>query len=115
MLSLLLPGQLFSFDVWDLKRRKQQTEDELGYFFYPLVYTVPGIGSGNGAGGTILNLLGDGSTLNLIQIQLQICSWEPLRYLPKLNTNITKFPTFAGLASRHDIMLVTGRGRVISG
>ena len=69
MLSLLLPGQLFSFDVWDLKRRKQQTEDELGYFFYPLVYTVPGIGSGNGAGGTILNLLGDGSTLNLIQIR----------------------------------------------
>ncbi|MGA0160164.1 MAG: hypothetical protein ACO3NG_17090, partial [bacterium] len=66
---LLLPSHLFSFDVWDLKRRKQQDGKELGYFFYPLVYTVPGVGSGNGAGGTIINLLGDGSTLNLIRIR----------------------------------------------
>ena len=66
---LLLPSHLFSFDVWDLKRRKKQDGKELGYFFYPLVYTVPGVGSGNGAGGTIINLLGDGSTLNLIRIR----------------------------------------------
>ena len=66
---LLLPSHLFSFDVWDLKRRKNQDGKNLGYFFYPLVYTVPGVGSGNGAGGTIINLLGDGSTLNLIRIR----------------------------------------------
>ena len=58
-----------SFDLWDIKRRKNNTENELGYFFYPLIYTVPGVGSGNGLGGTILNLLGEGSTLNLIRIR----------------------------------------------
>ena len=34
---LFLPSHLFSFDVWDLKRRKKQDGKELGYFFYPLV------------------------------------------------------------------------------
>ena len=58
-----------SFDLWDIKRKKNNTENELGYFFYPLIYTVPGVGSGNGLGGTILNLLGEGSTLNLIRIR----------------------------------------------
>ena len=55
--------------AFSIERRKKIDDDEISYFFYPLAYTVPGIGSGEGAGGTVVNLFGDGSTINLIKIQ----------------------------------------------
>ena len=39
---------------------------------YPLIYQVPGLGSGKGVGGTITNLLGEGSTLSLLGIRGEI-------------------------------------------
>ena len=44
-------------------------DDEISYFIYPLIYQVPGLGAGNGAGATVVNLIGDGSTLSLLKIK----------------------------------------------
>ena len=55
-----------------IERRKKQVNDEISYFIYPLVYQVPGLGAGNGAGATVVNLIGDGSTLNLLRIKGEI-------------------------------------------
>ena len=52
--------------VFGIERRKKQVSDEISYFIYPLIYQVPGLGSGNGAGATFVNLVGDGSTLSLL-------------------------------------------------
>lgn len=77
-----------------VERRKQQFESEISYFLYPLVYQVPGLGSGKGLGGTITNLLGEGSTLSLlgirgdIEIDSLVASEIPI---------FTKHLTFSGL------------------
>ena len=55
--------------VFGIERRKKQVSDEISYFIYPLIYQVPGLGSGNGAGATFVNLVGDGSTLSLLKIK----------------------------------------------
>ena len=55
-----------------VERRKKQFDNEISYFLYPLIYQVPGLGSGNGAGGTITNLLGNGSSLSLLGIRGEI-------------------------------------------
>ncbi|MBF0239415.1 MAG: hypothetical protein HQM12_17065 [SAR324 cluster bacterium] len=55
-----------------IERRNKQEKEEISYFFYPLVYQVPGLGSGDGGGATVVNLLGNGSTLSLLQIQGEI-------------------------------------------
>ncbi len=58
-----------------IERRDPEDRDgyagakENSYFLYPLAYSIPGIGSGSGAGGTIVHLLGDDSTLSLIRIR----------------------------------------------
>ena len=52
-----------------IERRKQQVNDEISYFIYPLAYKVPGLGSGQGIGASIINFLGNGSTLNAFRIQ----------------------------------------------
>ncbi len=52
-----------------IDRRKKADDEELSWFFYPLAYTVPGVGSGEGFGGTMVNLLGGGSTMSLIGIR----------------------------------------------
>ena len=52
-----------------IERRKQQVNDEISYFIYPLAYKVPGLGSGQGLGASIVNFLGNGSTLNAFRIQ----------------------------------------------
>ena len=55
-----------------VERRKKQFDNEISYFLYPLIYQVPGLGSGNGIGGTITNLLGYGSSLSILGIRGEI-------------------------------------------
>ncbi len=59
----------FSVTVTAIERRKKKDTEEISYFLYPLAYSVPGVGSGEGAGGTITNLIGGGSTLSLLRIR----------------------------------------------
>ena len=55
-----------------VERRKKNKTDKISYFLYPLVYQVPGLGSGNGGGATITNLLGDGSNLSILGVRGEI-------------------------------------------
>ena len=44
-------------DSWfDVKRRRDQFGKDFGYFIYPLVGDIPGLGSAYGAGGSVLNM-----------------------------------------------------------
>ncbi len=63
---------IFTDLVLGIERRKKQVSDEISYFIYPLIYQVPGLGSGNGAGTTLINLVGEGSTLSLLKIKGEI-------------------------------------------
>ena len=69
VLLLLIMIFLFSHQVLGIERRNKSENDEISYFFYPLVYKVPGLGAGEGGGATVVNLLGDGSTLSLVRIK----------------------------------------------
>jgi len=40
-----------------IERRNKQDDDEISYFIYPLVYQVPGLGTGDGVGATVGNYL----------------------------------------------------------
>jgi hypothetical protein len=66
---IILLVALFSGTIMAIERRKEKDTDEISYFLYPLAYSVPGVGSGEGAGGTITNLIGGGSTLSLLRIR----------------------------------------------
>ncbi len=68
----IVPFLAISHGVSAIERRNKTADDEISYFVYPLVYKVPGLGSGDGVGGTVVNLLGDGSTLSLLRIQGEI-------------------------------------------
>ena len=57
---ILIQSFLITGVVFGIERRKKQVSDEISYFIYPLIYQVPGLGSGNGAGATVVNLVGDG-------------------------------------------------------
>ena len=69
---LLIQNFLVTEGVMGIERRKKQVSDEISYFIYPLIYQVPGLGAGNGAGATFVNLIGDGSTLSLLRIKGEI-------------------------------------------
>ena len=62
IILLLIQNFLVTEVVMGIERRKKQVSDEISYFIYPLIYQVPGLGAGNGAGATVVNLIGDGST-----------------------------------------------------
>ena len=74
--SLILTFILFEKTVMSEglfeERRRKQFNGEISYFLYPLIYQVPGLGSGKGVGGTITSLLGEGSTLSLLGIRGEI-------------------------------------------
>ncbi len=70
LILLILANSLKSEGL--VERRKKTSDFESSYFLYPLVYQVPGLGSGSGAGATITNLIGDGSTLSLLGIRGEI-------------------------------------------
>ena len=72
IILLLIQSFLITEMVFGIERRKKQVSDEISYFIYPLIYQVPGLGSGNGAGATFVNLVGDGSTLSLLKIKGEI-------------------------------------------
>jgi hypothetical protein len=72
IILLLIHGFILTNQVLGIERRKKQISEEISYFIYPLIYQVPGLGSGNGAGATIVNLFGDGSTLSLLKIKGEI-------------------------------------------
>ena len=67
LLVVLLP--LSVFEVSAIERRRPQVTDDISYFFYPLAYQVPGLGAGQGLGGTVINGLGDGSTISLLGVR----------------------------------------------
>lgn len=71
VLVFILTGQYaLAIERRDREDRDDYTGDkETSYFVYPLIYTIPGIGSGSGAGATMVHLLGDDSTLSLIRIR----------------------------------------------
>ena len=50
-----------------MERWRPQVTDDPSYFFYPLVYRVPGLGAGQSLGGTVTNGLGSGSTIRACQ------------------------------------------------
>ena len=56
-------------DVSAIERRRPQVTEDLSYFFYPLAYQVPGLGAGQGLGGTVINGLGNGSTISLLGVR----------------------------------------------
>jgi len=70
LIFIVIPEYLIAQGL--VERRKKEFENKLSYFLYPLIYQVPGLGSGNGIGGTITNILGDGSTLSLLGIRGEI-------------------------------------------
>ena len=57
------------FEVFAIERRRPQITEDLSYFFYPLAYQVPGLGAGQGVGGTVIHGLGNGSTLSLLGVR----------------------------------------------
>ena len=56
-------------EVSAIERRRPQVTEDLSYFFYPLAYQVPGLGAGQGLGGTVINGLGNGSTISLLGVR----------------------------------------------
>ena len=57
------------FEVFAIERRRPQITEDLSYFFYPLAYQVPGLGAGQGLGSTVINGLGNGSTISLLGVR----------------------------------------------
>ena len=55
--SLLILSSVISQEVLGIERRNKQDDDEISYFIYPLVYQVPGLGTGDGVGATVGNYL----------------------------------------------------------
>jgi len=72
IILLLIQSFISTEIIFGIERRKNQVSDEISYFIYPLIYQVPGLGAGNGAGATVINLIGDGSTLSLLKIKGEI-------------------------------------------
>ena len=56
-LFLLILSSVISEEVFGIERRNKQDSDEISYFIYPLVYQVPGLGTGDGVGLTVGNYL----------------------------------------------------------
>lgn len=57
MLSVLLGISVCQADPWlDIERRRDQFGKDFGYFIYPLVGDIPGLGSASGLGGSVLNM-----------------------------------------------------------
>ena len=56
-LFLLILSSVISQEVLGIERRNKQDDDEISYFIYPLVYQVPGLGTGDGVGATVGNYL----------------------------------------------------------
>lgn len=56
-----------------VKRRAAQTNPEISYIVYPLAYSIPGVGTGYGIGGTVTSLLGDNSTASIASLRGE---WE---------------------------------------
>ena len=55
LIFLIIASEVFSQGI--VERRVNKEDSELSYFLYPLIYQVPGLGSGEGAGGTIVGVL----------------------------------------------------------
>ncbi len=70
IITLILSQTTLTIERRNPEDRDDYTgEKEISYFFYPLIYTIPGIGSGEGLGATSVHLLGDDSTINVLQIR----------------------------------------------
>ena len=54
LLLILLSTPVSAFD--DIERRRDQFGKDFGYFVYPIASTIPGLGTAQGAGATVLNI-----------------------------------------------------------
>lgn len=68
-LCLYGPTVIFAEESFWTERRQKDSDPEVSYFAYPLLYSIPGYSTGTGYGGSILNALGDGSTASIARLK----------------------------------------------
>ena len=58
ILIIMVQITCFSTALADVERRKDQFGTDFGYYIYPIVGEIPGLGSAAGAGASVLNIAG---------------------------------------------------------
>src|SRR5512140_2009335 len=58
LILLLISFSATAGAMEDIERRRDQFGRDFGYYVYPLASTIPGLGTAEGAGATVLNMGG---------------------------------------------------------
>jgi len=65
VIFLIICSDLFSYSSYQInpERRRDQFTTDFGWFIYPIFANIPGTGSSQGVGGTVVNLFGSDTGL----------------------------------------------------